>query len=82
MTFSLSRVLIYLYIIFYKILPTASRCQFNDGQDVSVVIGQGAAQDTRQDLYTTDMASCGTAERSSPPSVSDHICMCIVDLII
>jgi hypothetical protein len=28
------------------------------------------------------MASYGTAEYSSPPSVSDHICMYIVSLII
>jgi hypothetical protein len=79
MTFSLLRML---YILFFKILPTASGSQFDDRRDVSIVIGEGAAQDTPQDPRTTDMASCGMAVCSSPPTVSDHICMCIVGLII
>ncbi|KAI0281847.1 hypothetical protein BGY98DRAFT_931909 [Russula aff. rugulosa BPL654] len=51
-----------------EILPTASSSQSDGGQDVCIVIGEGAAQDSRQDLHTTDMARYGMAEYPSPPS--------------
>lgn len=44
-----------------------------------MVIGEGAPQDSRQDPA---MAGYGMAEDPSPPSVSNHIHMCIVGLII
>jgi len=45
-----------------------------------MVIGEGAMQDTPQDPRTTDMASYGMAEYSSPPIVSDRIRTCLLVL--